>query len=85
MGSKPGVVVPASNPSTQDSHSYTAKHCLKKIKNKNKKWGPELNRKFTRGMSNGREALKEMFKVLSHQGNANQNNHEIPPYTNQNG
>jgi hypothetical protein len=37
-----------------------------------------------RGISNGREALKEMFQVLSHQGNANQNNPEIP-YTNQNG
>jgi hypothetical protein len=28
--------------------------------------------------------LKEMFKVLSHQGYANQNNLEIPSYTNQN-
>jgi hypothetical protein len=34
---------------------------------------------------NGREALKEMFKVLSHQGNVNQNNLEMPLYTNQNG
>ena len=38
-----------------------------------------------REISNGQEALKEMFKVLSHQGNANQNDPEIPPYTNQNG
>ena len=28
---------------------------------------------------------KGMFKVLSHQGNANQNDPEIPLYTNQNG
>jgi hypothetical protein len=28
---------------------------------------------------------KEMFKVLSDQRNANQNNPEIPPYSNQNG
>jgi hypothetical protein len=37
------------------------------------------------GIWNGCEALKEMFKVFSHQGNANQNDLEIPPYTNQNG
>jgi hypothetical protein len=37
-----------------------------------------------RGISNGREALKEMFKALSNQENANQNDPEIPPYTNQN-
>ena len=36
-----------------------------------------------KGISNNQEALKEIFKVLSHQGNANQNP-EIPPYTNQN-
>jgi hypothetical protein len=37
------------------------------------------------GILNGRKAFKEMFKVLSHQGNANQNEPEIPPYTSQNG
>ena len=31
-----------------------------------------------REISNGQEALKEMFKVLSHQGNANHNNSEVP-------
>jgi hypothetical protein len=35
-----------------------------------------------RGHSNGSEAPKEMFKVLSDQRNANQNDPEIPPYTN---
>ena len=29
-------------------------------------------------------ALKEMFNILSHQANANQNEPEIPPHTNQN-
>ena len=29
--------------------------------------------------------LKEMFNILSHQGNLNQNNSEISPYTCQNG
>ena len=31
------------------------------------------------------EAPKEMFNILSHKGNANQNNPEIPPHTRQNG
>jgi hypothetical protein len=31
------------------------------------------------------QALVEMIKVLSHQGNADQNNFEIPSYTYQNG
>jgi len=29
--------------------------------------------------------LKEMFNILNHQGNADQNNPEIPPHTRQNG
>ena len=28
--------------------------------------------------------LKEMFSILSHQGNANQKNPKIPPHTSQN-
>jgi hypothetical protein len=51
----------------------------------NQKLGLELNREFTAGISNGWKALKEMFKVFSHQENANQNDPEIPPYNNQNG
>ena len=38
-----------------------------------------------RGISNGWEALKEIFEVLSDQRNANQNEPEIQPYINQNG
>ena len=38
-----------------------------------------------RKISNGREAPKEMFNILSHQGNANQNKPEILPHTSQNG
>jgi hypothetical protein len=33
-----------------------------------------------RGSSHGREILKEVFTVLTNQGNANQNNIGIPPY-----
>ena len=36
------------------------------------------------GISNGQEAFKELVKVLSHQGNGNQNVPEILPYANQN-
>jgi len=38
-----------------------------------------------RRISNGQDELKEMFNILSHQKNANQNNSEIQPYTNQQG
>jgi hypothetical protein len=40
---------------------------------------------LNRGNSNGGDTPKEMFTILSHQKNANQNDPEIPPYTNQNG
>jgi hypothetical protein len=50
-----------------------------------KKSGTELNRILNRGISNGPEALKEMFNILSQQGNENQNDSEIALYTNQNG
>jgi len=34
-------------------------------------------------ISNDQEALKGMFKVLNEQGNINENDPEIPHYTNQ--
>jgi hypothetical protein len=34
---------------------------------------------------NRKEVFREMFKVLSHQRNANQNDPQISPHTNQNG
>ena len=38
---------------------------------------------YNKGILNGWEVSKEMFKVLSDQrNNANQNDPEIPPYTN---
>ena len=36
---------------------------------------------LNRGVSKGQEPLEEMFKVLSHQGNANQNASKTPFYT----
>ena len=40
-------------------------------------WYRAKQRILNRGISNGRDTLKEMFKVLSDQGNANQNNCEV--------
>ena len=37
------------------------------------------------GIPNGREAPEKMFNILNHQGNANQNNTEIPLHSSQNG
>jgi len=37
-----------------------------------------------RGILNEQEALRKMFNSLSCQENANQNDCEIPPYTNEN-
>jgi hypothetical protein len=61
---------------------------MKKIPNKKfekekkkKKWGTELNKILNRGIWNGQEALKVMLNILSHHGNANQNNPAIPHYT----
>ena len=36
---------------------------------------------LSRVITNGQEALKEMFSVLKHQGNANQNDSERLSYT----
>jgi hypothetical protein len=44
----------------------------------------EKKRILNGGISNGLDVPKEMFNILSHQGNANQSNHNILPYTNQN-
>jgi hypothetical protein len=38
-------------------------------------------RTLNRDIDNGGQALKEMFKILSHQGNANQNNQDSILYS----
>jgi hypothetical protein len=51
-----------------------------------KKWGIELNKEFsTEKYRRAVKHLKKIFLILNHQGNANQNNPEIPPHTSQNG
>mgnify|MGYP007114157574 CR=1 FL=1 len=40
---------------------------------------------LNRGISSGRETVKEMFNGHSHQGNVSENNPKISSYTHQNG
>ena len=47
--------------------------------------GTELDKAFsTEEYQMAEKQPKEMFNILSYQGNANQNNPEIPPHTSQN-
>jgi hypothetical protein len=50
-----------------------------------KKWGTELNKEFSTEEYQMAEMHLKMFNILNHQGNANQNNPEIPPHTSQGG
>jgi hypothetical protein len=45
----------------------------------------ENTKECSERIPNGREAPEKMLNILNHQGNANQNNPEIPPHTSQNG
>jgi hypothetical protein len=64
---------------------------LKKLDSRNsnkpiKKWGTEPNKEFsTEEYRMTEKHLKNIFNILNHQGNANQNNLEIPSHTSQNG
>jgi hypothetical protein len=63
---------------------------LKKLDSRNsnnpiKKWDSELNKEFSPEEYRMIEKHLKMFNILNHQGNANQNNPEIPPHTSQNG
>jgi hypothetical protein len=57
----------------------------RKSNNPIKKLGSELNKEFSPEKYRMAEKhLKKMLSILNHQGNANQNNPEIPPHNNQN-
>jgi hypothetical protein len=64
---------------------------LKKLDSRNsnnsiKKCCTELHKEFsTEEYRMAEKHLKKMFNILNHQGNANQNNPEVPPHTSQNG
>ena len=57
----------------------------RKSNNLIKKWGSELNNEFSPEEYRMAETPEKMFNILNHQGNANQNNPEIPPHTSKNG
>ena len=58
----------------------------RKSNNPIKRWGSEINKEFSpEEYRMAEKHLKKMFNILNHQGNANQNNPEIPPHTSQNG
>jgi hypothetical protein len=58
----------------------------RKSNNPIKKWGSELSKEFSpEEYPMTEKHLEKMFKILNHQGNANQNNLEILPHTSQNG
>ena len=58
----------------------------RKSNNLIKKWGSELNKEFSpEEYRMAEKHLKKMFSILNHQGNANQNNPDIPPHSSQNG
>ena len=53
----------------------------RKSNNPLKRWGSELNKEFSpEEYRKAEKHLKKMFNVLNHQGNANQNNPEIPSH-----
>ena len=54
----------------------------RKANNPIKIWGTELNKEFSiEEYQMSEKHLKKMFNILNHQGNANQNNLDIPPHT----
>jgi hypothetical protein len=70
------------------SNIYKEVKKVDSIKSNNpiKTWGSELNKEFSPEEYRMTEKhLKKVFNILNHQGNANQNNPEIPPHTSQNG
>jgi hypothetical protein len=58
----------------------------RKSNNPIEKWGSELNKEFSpEEYRMAKKHLKKMFSILNHQGNANQNNPQIPSHTSHNG
>jgi len=65
---------------TKNSRNYTSTNKIIQLK-----MGYKSKQKILdRGVPNGREALKEVFNILSQQGIEDQNNSETPSYTHQN-
>ena len=47
------------------------------------KWAKDLNRQFSK--EDGQQTHEKMLNIADYKRNANQNYHEIPPHTSQNG
>ena len=49
------------------------------------KWAKDQNRLFSKQDTNGQPTHEKMLHIADYKRNANQNYHEIPPHTSQNG
>ena len=57
----------------------------KKANQSMEKWAKDPNRLFSKEDTNGQPTHEKMLHIADYKRNANQNYHEIPPHTNQNG
>ena len=57
----------------------------KKANQSMEKWAKDLNRHFSKKDTDGQQTHEKMLNIADYKRNANQNYHEIPPHTSQNG